>query len=123
MKKKYIIMPLIICIAALTACGEKTSEHEETAELTGRYLRQDKGSSLIIDESNTPIVMSNYTGDENIFDNLENGDEIKITFSSIRETYPAGTDIYSCELISKGDISDIDETVITSLEDLGWIFS
>ena len=69
------------------------SENNKTS-MTGIYLRSTNGSNIII-ENNGPIVMANETGRENIFDDLENGNKIEVTYDAIMETYPGRTTIYS----------------------------
>lgn len=90
--------------------------------MTGRLLQSSDGKYLIIDENGSPIVMSNQSGQESVFQDLQSGDKIQITYDGILETYPGQMGIYSCELIEKGGIEDISEEVITSLEELGWKF-
>ena len=46
----------------------------------------------------------------------------EICNSEIRETYPAGTDIYSCKLIERGTIEDIPKETLKSLEEMEWTF-
>ncbi|VYU36985.1 DUF3221 domain-containing protein [Clostridium tertium] len=97
------------------------SENNKTS-MTGIYLRSTNGSSIIIAWNNAPIVMTNETGSENIFDDLENGDKIEVTYDVIMETYPGRTTIYSCILIEKGSVNNIPKDTLDKLEEMGWRF-
>lgn len=108
----------ICMIAILGGCSKvnKTS-------ITGRYLKATGDVHLIISEDGGPITMGNSSKKVDIFDSLETGDKIEITCNSeIRETYPAGTDVYSCKLIEKGSIEDINKDTLKRLEEMGWTF-
>ena len=90
--------------------------------MTGIYLKSKSGNNLIIDENNGPIVMGNETGKEDIFDDLKSGDKIEITCGPNRETYPGGTEIYSCKLIERGSLDDIPKDVLDKLQEMKWEF-
>ena len=66
--------------------------------------------------------MSNKTGSENVFDDLESGDKIEVTYDIIMETYPGRTTIYTCKLIEKGSANDIPKDILDKLEEMGWTF-
>lgn len=108
-----------ICIIAILVGCSKINK----VSMTGRYLKASSGINLIIDEEGLPIVMGNRSNKEDIFEGLQTGDKIEITCNSeIRETYPAGTDIYSCKLIERGTIEDIPKMTLKTIEDMGWTF-
>lgn len=108
-----------ICIIAIFVACSKINK----VSMTGRYLKASSGINFIIDEEGSPIVMGNSSNKEDIFEGLQTGDKIEITCNSeIRETYPAGTDIYSCKLIERGTIEDIPKMTLKTLEDMGWTF-
>ncbi|MBX9136876.1 MULTISPECIES: DUF3221 domain-containing protein [unclassified Clostridium] len=105
---------LIFSIFILIGCSSTNK-----MELEGRYLRCGK-ANVIIDENGQPIVMNNISGNDELFDNLKNGDKIKIKCSEILESYPAQTQVDKFIFIEDGDISDIPESTIKSLKELGW---
>lgn len=108
-----------ICIIAILGGCSKVNK----VSMTGRYLKSTSDTHLIIDENNSPIVMGNSSKKDNIFEGLQTGDKIEIICNSeIRETYPAGTDIYSCKLIERGTIEDIPKETLKSLEEMEWTF-
>ncbi|MDU5111832.1 MAG: hypothetical protein E6248_15445 [Clostridium sp.] len=118
MKKLLVYFSLFIFSMILfVGC----SENNKTS-MTGIYLRSTNGSNIIIVDNNGPIVMSNETGSENVFDDLENGDKIEVTYDAIMETYPGRTTIYSCKLIEKGSAKDIPKDILDKLEEMGWTF-
>ena len=101
MKKALINFSIItICLLLMIGCSQNNK-----SSITGIYLKSTNGINLIITEDNEPICMNNKSDNENIFNTLKSGDKIEVTFESIRETYPAETDIYSCKLIEKGSIN------------------
>ncbi len=55
------------------------------------------------------------------FDSLDNGDLIRITHSGICESYPAQTRVYDVELLSRGEVSDIEPELLAGLTELGWL--
>lgn len=117
MKKRVLIaLAVLVCITIIAVfifSGIGLSSH------TGLYLRADNGSHLVIMD-NSPIVMSDRA-DNDMFANLTDGDRILFVHDGIQESYPGGTLVYMCLKLSDGDITDIPETVLTSLSELGWI--
>lgn len=86
----------------------------------GQVLITDKGSYMIIID-NSPIVMSNQSKNEEIFEGLTNGDKILIVHDGIEESYPGGTGVYYCKKIYDGEYKDLLENVIVSLIEMGYI--
>lgn len=118
MKKLLVYFSLFIFSMILfVGCSEESKN-----SMIGLYLRSTNGSNIIIAENNGPIVMANETGRENVFDDLENGDKIEVTYDSIMETYPGRTTIYTCKLIEKGSVNDIPKDILDKLEEMGWTF-
>lgn len=118
MKKILVYFSLLTFgMILFVGCSEKSRN-----SMIGIYLRSTNGSSIIIVENNGPIDMSNKTGSENIFDDLESGDKIEVTYDSIMETYPGRTTIYSCKLIERGNVNDIPKDTLDKLEEMGWSF-
>lgn len=86
---------------------------------SGLFLKADNGSNIIIVD-NSPIVMSDRE-DEEMFENLTDGDTIFIIHDGIMESYPARTRVYACLKLSDGEKEDVADSVISSLAELGWI--
>ncbi len=117
MKKKILIaLSVLMCVAIIGVfifSGLNISPH------TGLYLRADNGSHLVIMD-NSPIVMSDRA-ENNMFEKLTDGDRILIFHDGIQESYPGATFVYACVKIADGELTDIPEHVLTSLNELGWI--
>ncbi len=116
MKKKIlVILGIVICLAAagfLVLAGKGYSPS------TGRYLRADNTDILIID--NSPVVMSVNSGKDDVFTDYENGDKLLVLHDGIMESYPAQTRVYFVIKLADGHISDISESVLKQLYELGW---
>lgn len=118
MKKLLVyFLLLILSTILLVGCSENSRNY-----MTGIYLRSTNGSDIIVSDDSATTVMSNKTGDENIFDDLKSGDKIEIIYDSIMETYPSKTQIYSCKLIERGSIDNIPKDVLDKLQEMGWTF-
>lgn len=118
MKKLLVYLSLFtFSMILFVGCSEKSEN-----SMVGIYLRSTNGSNIIIVENNGPFDMSNKTGSENVFDDLESGDKIEVTYDSIMETYPGRTKIYTCKLIEKGSANDIPKDILDKLEEMGWTF-
>ena len=118
MKKLLVYLSLFtFSMILFVGCSEKSEN-----SMVGIYLRSTNGSNVIIAENNGPIDMSNKTGSENVFDDLESGDKIEVTYDIIMETYPGRTTIYTCKLIEKGSANDIPKDILDKLEEMGWTF-
>ncbi|MBE5961297.1 MAG: DUF3221 domain-containing protein [Lachnospiraceae bacterium] len=117
MKKSRLFIVGILCIlAVMVGCGK-----EERSSMIGYYLEMKDGSHFIISEEAGPIVMSNQSDQQTLFDDLKTGDKIEITYDSIKETYPAGTGVYSCKLLESGTIDNISKDILSNLTEMGWI--
>lgn len=118
MKKLFVYFYLLtFSIILLAGCSVKG-----TNSMTGIYLKSINGSNIIIGEGSGPICMDNETGNKNIFDDLKSGDKIEITYDLIKETYPAQTQIYSCNLIERCSADDIPKDILDKLQEMGWNF-
>lgn len=117
MKKKILVafsvLLCIIIIAFFVFAGMGLSSH------TGLYLKADNGSHLVIMD-NSPIVMSDRS-DDDMFKNLTDGDRILVFHDGVNESYPGGTLVYAYLKLGDGELSDISENVLLSLNELGWI--
>jgi hypothetical protein len=113
-----------VLVLALASCGDnrKETEDAELWTINGRYLEAANGSSLLLSEKEGAICIS-PANDEDLFADLDNGDEIEILVDSVDETYPGQATVYSYTLIEKGTVEDLDADEIQNLEELGWEFS
>ncbi|MBQ7299274.1 MAG: M56 family metallopeptidase [Clostridia bacterium] len=118
---------LVLCVLAGTFVACQTDENiaEDHWYQEGYYLRCGNGSDMIIMDAAgvnpaSPCVMT--AADSSVsFNELTDGDRIRIEVFLIEETYPARADVYSVEKLSDGKIEDIDPAVLDSLRELGWI--
>ena len=62
----------------------------------------------------------NPSAEKVTFDQLNNGDKVGIEIITVGALNPRVMDIYRIKLIEEGDISNIDESVITALNELGY---
>lgn len=117
MKKKIlVIVSVIVCVVAI---GVFIFAGKNISPSVGQYLRADNSDMIILD--NSPIVMS--TRNDNMFEKHENGDKILVFHDGINESYPGSTGVYLSVKLSDGYISDISETVLRQLYEMGWISS
>lgn len=125
MKKRKLILPvcivggiLLICIIGLIVLLGIFSARGLGISV-GRCLETKGGYMLVVD--NSPIKMSNRSGNEDLFADLTNGDEIFVIHDGIAESYPAQTGAYFCLKLKDDGIGAIPEIVIDSLAELGWL--
>lgn len=126
MLKKWMI-PLICVLVAAVAVGsvlvylaQKEGNAGSPAQLgtsEGLYIRTENGMDMILMDG-SPVVMS---GDKSLFEGLQTGDLIRIRHGLIRETYPGGTDVTSCELLSQGTIENIPQVILESISPMGYV--
>lgn len=126
MKKKIIvilstILAIILLLLAICFVGFGIASFKGYWILEGRVLVADNGSYMIIDENNSPIVMSNQSKNEKIFEELSNGDKIIAVIGMVEETYPARTDVHFLIKLSDGEYEDLPEETLFSLAEMGWI--
>ncbi len=116
MKKKILVaLGVIVCIIAI---GVFVLAGKGFSPSVGLFLRTDNGNMIILD--NSPIVMSTKTGNDDMFEKYESGDKLLVIHDGIQETYPGGTGVYFSIKLADGHISDISETVLRQLYELGW---
>lgn len=128
MKKKIILAVCIIfavflLLIAIGLVGLGIMAYRGLGVTEGRCLITANGSYMLIDESGSPIVMSNAKNKEDLFDGLSSGDEILVVHDGIEESYPAGTGVYYCKKIADGEYSDLPEQTLSSLAEMGWVES
>ena len=121
MKKSKWLIPVIVIgviLVLMVACFVYMAV-QGLGFSTGRYLEADNGSNMMV-VYNSPNVMLNRTN-RDIFKNLETGDKILVIHGATAESYPAQTGVYAIFKLGGGSISDIPQTVIDSLTELGWL--
>ena len=99
---------------------------------TGYYLRSTENDFFIADGDSlmftdkepvriVPVYESWDPDAERVsFDSLNDGDKIIIKILTVGDLNPRITQVYSYSVLEQGDISNIDESVITLLNDLGF---
>lgn len=125
--KKQLLQRLFIffCLlftVVLTGCTPTPSVQdpfEPRCSVTGRYIRGRSGDDMIwIEEGPSRLsisFMGNSTEDEDIFDDYQTGDRIRILCNNFRETSPAQTDVFECEWLEAGSLADVPQDVIEHL--------
>lgn len=106
-----VVVVLLITIGLLLVKGIGVS--------IGRYLETKDGTALLVLD-NSPIRMSNRTN-SGLFDNLDSGAKILVIHDGIEESYPGKTGVYAVCKLSEGMLSDIPQTVVDGLTELGWL--
>lgn len=125
MKRKILvilatIVAILLLLFAICFVVFSIASYKGFSISEGQVLITDKGSYMIIID-NSPIVMSNQSKNEEIFEGLTNGDKILIVHDGIEESYPGGTGVYFCKKLSNGEYKDLLENVIVSLIEMGYI--
>ncbi len=118
--KKKIWIPLCIVLALILLIGSGLlyMSAKSLDFSVGRVLSASSSMMLVLD--NSPIQMSNHTGNENLFAKLTDGDKVLVLHDSIAESYPGKTGVYAIFKLSDGSIADIPGDVLTQLAELGW---
>lgn len=117
MKKKIlVVVSVVICILVI---GVFILAGKGISPSVGLYLETDNGNMIILDKS--PIVMSTRSGNNDMFAKFDSGDKIFVIHDGIQESYPGGTGVYFSIKLADGHISDISESVLTELTELGWL--
>lgn len=121
MKKKILIsLCLILSIVIILSVSSVfvISRYSLSAS-KGLYLSAENNTPMMI-QMNSPIKLNNLTDNENLFADLSDGDEILVIHDGIQESYPGATGIYAVFKLTDGDLRDIPENVLASLNELGW---
>lgn len=88
---------------------------------TGRYLRANNGTHIIIDRQCSPVVMRNRFTSDAVFDGLDDGDRVLVVCDGINESYPAQSNVYFCFRLGRGDAADLPVDTLRQLAKLGWL--
>lgn len=146
---KYIILCLCL-VFLLTSCSNTVNFTQETngdtmyessdkqesdniiyvrERFEGWFLRTDSSTFFIADgesnrfHDNEAIKIHIPSWEENLsfsFDDLHNGDRIAVEIDQIGDTEPRSMPVYSVDLLEKGDESNIDDSTLTYLHELGF---
>lgn len=121
MKKKKWLIPItiivVILIAFISTVGILISKGYGAS--IGLYLEANDGVAMLICDNSPIVLSSNHNGD--MFYNLDAGDKIFVIHTGIEESYPGKTAALAVFKLSNGDASDIPQTVLTELFELGWL--
>lgn len=117
--KKWLVLAIVPVGLAAALVG--TLLLMGLAPHTGVYLEADSGSPLIVLDGSSPVVMSNHTGDEAAFSQLETGDKLFVLMDGIDESYPGRSGIYFVLRIGGGRLDEVSQETLDTLAELGWI--
>lgn len=124
--KKGFIYALAACTAlTLAACGSSTDTGmdtlPDTSMIEGRFLWGSTGRPMIVIDRTGPCTIS--TDDDTMFAEFTDGDLIKLEYDGrIAESYPGQIHhVYGASLVEDGEITDIDQSVLDSLTEMGHI--
>lgn len=89
---------------------------------TGTYIAAANDTHIVVfDNSSSPVVMHNKTGDEGLFPDLKTGDRIlAVHDNEVMETYPEQMNVYMYCRIGEGGSNTFVEEALKALKDLGW---
>lgn len=82
----------------------------------GTYIAADRPLIVLDKGSGEPIVMQGGSWD------YGTGDRVLILHNgTMMLSFPAQMNVYLCIRLKKGDISNVPESVLDSLEEMGWL--
>ena len=88
----------------------------------GRVIVCNENAYVFVDDSGQFWVMKHYSSSKNIFEGLQTGDEILVYRSSaMAMSYPGQCSVKFCRKLESGSVSDIPESTITELKQIGWL--
>ncbi len=122
MKKKIkILIPVLIIssILLLLVAALIIIEANGLSVTSGRVLITRDGRYIITGERLGPNIMTNLTKSKNLFDKLTDGDKILIIHGAIAQSYPGYIGVYFCMKIGNGEITDINESTLKKLTEMG----
>jgi hypothetical protein len=105
--------------------GSRILERDNNSEYNGIFIRTNDDYFFIADRESQMFTENElikiFPADNSVtFDGLNSGDKVVIEILTVGDLYPRVTDVYHIDLLEKGDRSNIDESVIASLESLGY---
>lgn len=119
-KPLIIVMIVVLSLVCVLFAGLFIMGERGFYPTVGTYIKAASGDNMILMDGG-PCIMSNQTGNENVFSGLQTGDKILIINCAVNTSYPGYTGCYFCLRLGKGDISDIPEKHLEQLKELGWI--
>ena len=116
--KKKIWIPVVIVLVFILLAGIVFSRFVTMA--IGTYI---ENGVVVFDRSQeNPVVMLNQTGNQNAFSNLHTGDRVLVLHdNSMMLSYPAQINVFVCLRLKKGDLSNIPESLMKELVDMGLV--
>ncbi|MCD7713197.1 MAG: YobA family protein [Firmicutes bacterium] len=97
------------------------SSEDDYVTMTGRIVKTD-GAYFFISEGDYRDLVTIHSRSANAsFDELATGDLVEVgTDGTIAETYPGQMSVYTLEILEHGSVDDIDERVISEIENCGY---
>ena len=117
--KKALISVMAIILVVVTAFTVFMASGSKSL-ISGYSLRCSNDTYMIIEETGSPIRYSFSDALGRNVEKLTDGDRILIISDLINESYPGSTRAHFVLKLSDGEISDIPENTLDSLEELGW---
>ena len=117
--KKVLISAMAIILVVVTAFTVFMASGSKSL-ISGYSLRCSNDTYMIIEETGSPIRYSFSDALGRNVEKLTDGDRILIISDLINLSYPGSTRAYFVLKLSDGEISDIPENTLDSLEELGW---
>lgn len=116
---KKIGIGVIITVLVLLVAGAVWFFSKSLTFSTPRCIVTKQRCMMVLD--NSPIAMSNQSGDEELFEGLSTGDKILVVHDGIAESYPGQTGAYFLWKLEEGSSADVPTQVLEALEELGYI--
>ena len=128
MKKLFVLILALFFVPSLTSCAS----NEPQPTLTGYFIATVGNSQiLIVDEEHfssgvsgrfSPISMHNNSENEFLFENLQTGDRISVSYNGeIADSFPAQMWVYGYELLEQGSVENVPQEIFELLIEMGWI--
>lgn len=134
-KLRYAVLTVFLAASVLLAACSEHDDAEPDREfwtITGYYMRANFGDFIIFEQNITSMDGSTkiyYEPVEFYFndgesgdvpaDSLKTGDKIELDVKEIAASYPGFARAYGLRLIETGDVSNIDDSALLSLEECG----
>ncbi|MCM1167079.1 MAG: hypothetical protein NC299_06525 [Lachnospiraceae bacterium] len=116
-----VILIVIASLLVIAAAGIGILAANRLTPAVGTYIAANGGTDMIFTD-NSPCIMSNRTGNENVFGGLQTGDKILIVTTTDRILpYPGQVDCYFCLRLGGGSLTDVPENHLEQLRDMGWL--
>jgi len=117
---------VILCLFCSSCADPKIQNNSENlVHAVGYFLITDENFFFVADGKSSMFADKEFikifpVGETVTFDGLNSGDKIGIDIETIGDLNPRVMDIHRIELIEAGDISNIDEIVISELNRQGF---